>query len=405
MQIVPKVVILIAFTGALSQPVASFANQESNREWGTLSIDLRNYAFERDFEGATTDREDIAVGGIVRYRSRDWSGISAGLSLYTSQCLEVDDDKNVYGLLGKDEQGDHESYSVLGEAFFKWHAEDTEFRIGRQQITTPWLNPHDVRMTPNSFEAVFLKNSSMKGLELSFAHVTKVKPKTETQFLAMSEYVAADGDEPLTLVGASWSGVPGLRLQGWDYLVHEVWNDIYLRADYSREAADMKWSAGVRYLQRRSAGDELAGDVDTEHTGITVAVERGGLILDAAMSRNGDNGFSRPWGHDTTISNQVHVADRAREQAWKVGAKYTFGPGALHGVVVAGLISELDTPDSGVDASQDRREWNLDLRYAFSGALNGLTLRARYADIDESATPAADDHTDVRFYLRYQNEF
>ena len=74
-------------------------------------------------------------------------------------------------------------------------------------------------------------------------------------------------------------------------------------------------------------------------------------------------------------------------------------------VVLAGLVSELDTPDSGVYASQDRREWNLDLRYAFSGPLKGFSLRARYAGIDESATLDADDHADVRFYLRYQNEF
>jgi hypothetical protein len=111
-----------------------------------LVAGIRNYFFQRDFKGGSTDKESLAIGAILRGRIHPHPNLSAGMSLYTSQGAGLNDrEKDVYNLLAEDSAGDHENYTALGEAFFEIHNEDISFKLGRQEMFTPRLNRHDVR--------------------------------------------------------------------------------------------------------------------------------------------------------------------------------------------------------------------------------------------------------------------
>lgn len=99
---------------------------------GALRGEFRNYYFIRDYD-QRNDREDIASGGMLYGRTAPLHGISAGIAFYTAQEMGLNDsDKDVYGLLAKDANGNHESFSVLGEAFIQGEFGNTTLKLGRQ---------------------------------------------------------------------------------------------------------------------------------------------------------------------------------------------------------------------------------------------------------------------------------
>jgi hypothetical protein len=387
-------------------PLVTAGEFSGAAESASLSVDIRQHSFQRNFEGDTRDMEDLALGGILRLRKTLVPGLDAGLGLYVANGLGLNDDnKAVYGLLGRDEQGRHRDYAVLGEGYLRYGRDADSLSIGRVGIKTPWVNPHDVRLTPNAFEAVVLRHRVLPGGGITLAHVSRMKRKNGTRFLPMSEHAAGEGDEPVSLIGLVYSGLPRTRLQLWDYLAHQMWNDVYLRLDrkWASEAGP-DYVADLRCLKRKSLGAALAGPLDTYHCGVGLGLKYGGLSGRLAWSRNGDQGITRVWGHDMTVSNQVYVADRARESAWKFAAGYRFSNQGLPSLRAALVYSVANTPDSGPAASPDRGELNLDLGYEFGESLQGLSLRARYALVNEWGTDRAEDVTDVRFYIRYRFE-
>jgi hypothetical protein len=93
------------------------------------------------------------------------------------------------------------------------------------------------------------------------------------------------------------------------------------------------------------------------------------------------------------------VADRAKEVAWLLGAKYS--PTSIPMLKIGASIARHNTPDSGIYRSPDRKEYNFDLNYNLDKLISGMSLRGRYAWVDESGT-GAEDLSDLRFYLRYK---
>ena len=125
---------------------------------GDLHGEFRNYYYVRDFD-QRNEREDIASGGMLYYRTAPLHGINAGIAFYTGQAMGVNDsDQDVYGLLAADANGNHDSFSVLGEAFIQGQFGNTTIKLGRQELETPYVNTDDNRLTPQSTESYAVIN-------------------------------------------------------------------------------------------------------------------------------------------------------------------------------------------------------------------------------------------------------
>ena len=396
------ITVLSMETGAFAADNFATALKESR-----INGEFRCYFFQRDFASGPTDLEDFAVGGRLHLETGSLYGINAGGSLYTAQGMGLNDDnKDVYNLLAKDNNGDHKSYAALGEAYLQGEFSKTMLTIGRHEMKTPWIDFYDIRMTPQSFEAIVINNKDIDELEIVAAHVTKMKPRTASTFMPMSEAAGATQKKPVTLSGLIFTGLPGLKCQLWDYYAHEMWNDIYARTDY-----DVKINSytslftNARYLIRKDVGDQIIGPLDTYMFGVGGGLRIHGAQLTLDYGKNGDQSILRPWGHDLAISVQVHVADRADEEAWSTGFAYDFNEIGLKGLSGGVIYADFNTPDRGINASPDRNEINFDLQYQFSGFLQGLILRVRYAIIDEDEALKGTDFNDFRFYLSYKFNF
>ncbi|MEW8492502.1 MAG: OprD family outer membrane porin [Candidatus Thiodiazotropha taylori] len=360
------------------------------------SADLRSYFFQRDFKDGRTDWEAFSVGGVLKGLLHPSEQINLGMSLYTSQGLGLNDDsKDVYSLLATDSAGDHKGYTSLGEAYIQAHYNSWIFRLGRQEIKTPWLNTHDVRMTPHSFDAVLLKWNVDQNSSIQLCHAVEMKTRTEKKSRPMSEVAGAGGDKGVSCLGYEQEGE--LSVQLWGYRVHELWDDLYMRLDYKPEGDN--WYIVGRYLIRESSGKQLVGIQDSWHGGITAGHKTQYFEYALSLSDTGNHTIRYHWGHATAIANQVMVANRAEEQAIKLAVR--FWPVVFPGVSFGLSYSLHDTPDSGGNQSVDLEEYNIDFKYILNEWLPGASLRLRHAYVNEDGL-GEQDHTDSRMYLRYQ---
>lgn len=175
------VVIIIAF---LSFAGASFAADDLKNafEEAEVSGQFRFQFFKRDYDTRAT-REDIAAGGMLYYRTAPLNGFRMGVTFYTGQGMGLNDsNKDVYGLLAKDANGNHDSFLSLAESYISLEKYDSVLKIGRQELELPWINGDDNRLTPQTTQACTLVNRSFPDLEIFIGHITKMRGKASEDF-------------------------------------------------------------------------------------------------------------------------------------------------------------------------------------------------------------------------------
>ena len=397
--------ITLTMIAMLTLTISAFAADDLKSAFkeGELYGQFRTYYFNRDFDTSNT-REDLATGGMLYYRTAPLYGVNLGIAFYTAQGMGLNsDDKTVYGLLASDSNGNHQSFSVLGESYIQMTRWDTTLKIGRQELETPWINTDDSRLTPQSTEAYTLFNKSIAGLEFFVSHVTKMRGKTSTDFVSMTKFAGiTTDDKPVTASGITFSGIEGLKAQLWDFYAYDYLNDIYLRADYDRKISDnISGFGAVQYLNQEDMGDKLGGAQSTHTYAVEGGLKAYGFTLGLAYARVGDQDVVYPWGYDFIVSAQINDCYRADETGIQAKLGYDFGKLGLKGFSAKIVYVDFDTPETGVNASADINETNFDAKYKFDGYFKGLGLRARYAIIDKDEAQGGEDFTDSRLYLTY----
>lgn len=406
MKLVKTLLIVLAVL-ALALPAAAADKATNLKEAftkGKVRGEFRFYTFQRDFDKTTTDRQDIAAGGSLHYETAPLYGINVGFTFYTSQGMGLnDDDKAVYGLLASD-NGNHQSYSVLGESYIQGTFGGTTIKIGRQEMRTLFVNVHDIRLTPQTFMAYQVQNTSLPGTTFTLAYVTQVKRRTSTSFETMSDFTGASKDSEVLTGGVVYKGIKGLKLQLWDAYANDIMNAVFFQADYSfKVAKDFGLFFSGQYLNEKDKGDKLAGKIDTDMFGLKAGFKTMGFTFYLAYNSVGDGSAALyPWGGCPQYSSiQIFDGNRADEKTVLGKLAYDFGRLGIKGLSAYVLHAQYDTPDSGVNASPDRKETDFNLQYNFSGALKGLSIRARMAIVDQDEALGGEDFNDYRLYIKY----
>lgn len=374
-----------------------------------LTLKPRTYYLDRDRD-LSPDSAAWALGGALEYRSGWWlERLQLGATLFTSQKLYGPDGKDGTQLLGS---GQH-SFTVLGEAFLTARlGEDAGLRIGRQSFDIPFLNKHDIRMVPNTFEAVALGRPSKEGFSWLATYVDRMKRKFDDSFIAMSEAAgAADSNEGLGVLAAQYAfGDDSLVGATWQRSF-EVMDTLFLKAEKSFPlASGRSLRLYGQYTDQRSRGEELIGGFRTNLVAAMAELFVGNASFRLAGSTTGSQkGIQSPYGGPPNyLSIIVENFDRAGEQAWMGGVSYDFKDTALKGLSLFTNYASGSTPDSGSNATPDETELDLtvDYRFAKDGPLDGLWVRLRGAWINQDEGEAgANDFFDFRVIVNYSIRF
>jgi hypothetical protein len=369
-----------------------------------LILNFRTYYFYRDKDGASNN-EAWALGGSLSYESGRWRDrLQVGLAGYTSQKLYGPDSRDGTLLLKPGQQ----SFSVLGQAYLDMQIIDgMNLRLYRQTFNNlPYVNKHDSRMAPNTFEAYTLKGIGLKNTDFIVAHVTKMKTRNTSSFEYMSEVAGYKGtSKGLTMGGVRYGFSQGNDIGAISQYSWDLWNTLYAEANVIWELTtetDIRLS--LQHTDQRSVGDELAGDFETYvFSGNVDASYQGAIVNFAFSTTDSDSGIRSPYGgYPGYISLMVKDFDRADEDAWLVGLSYDFSSLGLDGLSSFFNYANGNTPESGAAASPDQEEFDLTVDYRFKrDFLKGLWLRVRGAYLNQDG-PDSVDVKDFRVIVNYE---
>src|SRR5688572_6550791 len=185
------VAILVLLSGAesvlgqLTTPTPPTSAAESSTEQGQTPLDesfdfrefqlekrrkaLEDTTFEFNLRTMYIDRNQFDGSYDQAWAHGGWAGIKTGFFLdhiafgvtgYTSQPVYAPESRDGTLLLETGQEG----YTVLGEAYAQIRIVDGHnITVGRKGFDTPFINRNDVRMTPNTFEAIVYQGRTELG--------------------------------------------------------------------------------------------------------------------------------------------------------------------------------------------------------------------------------------------------
>ena len=372
---------------------------------GKFDLNIRSYYMKRTY-GISSPQESLAVGGWLGYRTPWWHSLMVGLTVFTSQGLIfTDQDKGGAGILGPQQNG----YTALGDAYLKGKVSKTELTVFRQELDTPFINPHDSRMTPNTFEAYTITSQDLPLFTLVASHVTKIKPWTNTSFEGMSEAAGFAGtNEPVTMAGAVFEPAKNYKLNLWEYYCNNLMNIIYARGDGEwKYSDDLAFVTSLQFLNQQDVGNAMAGSFNTGMVGVQEIVKWKGLGLTFAYtSTANDHDIINPWaGYPGFTSMIVKDNNRAGENTWLAGLSCDFSSLGINGLSAFSNFTTSSTPKTGPQASPSQNELDFTVDYRFQKLLDGLWVRLRTAFITQDKTMGGQDMQDYRVIVNYRIPF
>lgn len=404
---------------------------------GKASGQVRAFYIDRDYSGiVSTHRDATAIGGYLKYETGAWNGLNLGAAFYTSNGLFLGDKTLSTGadnpevdptLLGKS----NDSVTYMGEAYVQYKNGNTTFKGGRQKLDTPMAGSDDARMLPNLFEAYVLSNTDVKDTTLIAAHVTKfaqgsfgrvynaaadpvlsvtsgyslVDSRNHVgEFVDMGTYAIGENTGGVSVAAAIYSGIPGLKLQLWDYYAQDILNAVYAEASYGwAYASGVAPYVAAQWINERDVGSNNVIDkVESDFVAAKMGVKVANFDISAAISHNtkddasaANGGTISPWGGMPAYTQGMVTRHQfmAGTDAWKVAAAYdwkNYGVNLNTGVYYVEYDMDPLNGYSAPTASDESSESGFDIIYNPQAVKNlQLRLRANYAR-DFKETTAGD---------------
>lgn len=372
----------------------------------TFNFNLRTYYMDRD-KFDDTESQAWAAGGWAGVKTGYFlDHISLGLTGYTSQRLEGDEDQDGTLLLAPGQEG----YSVLGELYADVRILDClNLIVGRKEFDTPFINRNDTRMTPNTFEAIVLQGiGELKdgaSIKYGAGYFDQIKERNADDFVSMSVDAGSTVERGVFAAGGLYKK-GNFSFGGIDYYSEDMINIAYLEAKLEVPICnEWKVNFATQYIDQRSVGDELLpdGDFNSRQFGIKAEVPVGDALFSAAYTdASGDANVQNPWsGYPGYTAVQVQDFNREGEGAFLLRAGYDFA--AIDGLSAYALGVFGTEPDQPGEFRQD--EYDVNLQWApTEGTLKGLSLRLRYAIVEQHGGDD-DTLTDFRVICNYAFAF
>lgn len=153
-----------------------------------------NHLLQKDYYYAN------ALGGALSYHTANFHGFSAGLvgiyvynvgssalhdSMLTSNELQLFDITNA---------SNRKNLDRLEELFISYQWKNNLIKFGKQDITTPLVNPQDSRMKPSVVKGIWTELEVFNFLQLKGGWFTKASPRSTVEWYPISEAIGIYGN-------------------------------------------------------------------------------------------------------------------------------------------------------------------------------------------------------------------
>src|SRR5947208_5288372 len=409
---------------------------------------LKDTKFEFNFRTFYLDRSQFSGAESQAWAIGGWLGVKTGYFLdhiafgatvYTSNPIYAPDDRDGTLLLAPGQNG----YTILGEFYAELRIiKDLGITVGAKGYDTPFINRNDVRMTPNTFEAIVLQGRTKLGMSSSddastptdggiglskdgkevavsapspaqdvasikygLGYFYAIKERNDSEFVSMAQDAGADVQHGVWSAGALYEKGK-FNIGAIEYYCDDVINIAYAESNLEVPLADdWKLKFACQYVDQGSVGDNLLqGHSFSGHQfGLKLDVPVRNALFTAAFTHAwGTANLQNPWsGYPGYTSVQVQDFNRAGESAFLLRAGYDFP--WVDGLSAYALAVFGTDPDQAGQFRQNEFDFNLQWGPK-KGVLEGLSLRLRYAVVQQFGGDV-NNLTDFRAICNYVIKF
>ncbi|OUS13453.1 hypothetical protein A9Q89_02935 [Gammaproteobacteria bacterium 53_120_T64] len=371
-------------------------------------LHLRSYLLDRNIDNAP-DKQALAVGAWLTWRSAYWLDLfQFSATAYTSNRVVGDKNKDGSGLL----QDGQKSYGGFSNIYAKVKlGNGSSLRLGRFEMNTPYINKGDIRMIPNSFQGAVLIHKLSENWDAGATYITHIKDRTSSDFEKAYDRAGIEGDEGIAAAGLRYHAAAGHSGGAYGYYAPDVLEMIY--AEYNHrlklnERVDLVVS--TQYTHQSSRGNELGGEFSGDHYGAKLLWESPVVNTTLAYTSYEGDRIRSDWGSIPGYTSvMIKDFNRRGERAYLLGFDKDLAVWNLPGWHIGSNLTTGATDNSGVHASPDQSEWDLNLKYTFQDdLLHGLSLFFRHVRVNQKNSSGANDANDIsgiRMIANYNTRF
>jgi hypothetical protein len=336
-----------------------------------------------------------------------WLQLEAGIA--TSQPLYAPQDEGGTLLLTQ-QQAEVSSVAVANARML---ALGQELIVGRQLVKTPYINPQDNRMIPNTVEGVALvrRRDEAQVFDYGVAYLWGFKARDQSYFVPFSEALGVTEDRGVAVAGAKIVPVTGLTLGAIDYAIPDTLNTAFAEVDWTLPtlSCGLQFRLSVNYTDQRTIGEDLmpGGPFATSQVSGRVAASYHDATVLAALSANGKGAdINGPFGvfPAYTVLEQLNFND-AGETTVVIGAAYDFSHVITDGLkfqVRYGKGWNIVDPQTGAPQSR-QNEFNFEAEYdPMSGPFENVHVQLFYSGVRmPDDAPSDQNQPQVRGVVTY----
>lgn len=377
------------------------------------AINFRSY-YRDEVTNAPTGsgwREAWAAGGSVAFETgRLFDLISGGFVLYTSFPVYAPLEHDGTGLLKPGQQ----QYGSLGQLYGKVHVhKDHEIVAGRYLYDTPFMGPHDNRMSPKTFYGYVLHGtfgdeaSGGPHFRYGGGYIAAMKERNSTEFISMGRSAGALEDRGTGVFGGMFGWGP-VRIGAIEYYTQDVINIAYAEGKYAAVLGNgFSAALSLQFADQRSTGANLLNGGTpfwTNQFGSQLQLGWKSAILTAGYSVvNPGFNMQTPWSANPFYTDaQILAFNRAGENTVMVGLSYVLNELGLPGVAASVFYFNGWTSAAAAGGPLTEYEWNFNLEWRPNWKpLPGLWLRARYGFSATDQNNVRTTVDEIRLILNY----
>lgn len=296
-------------------------------------------------------------------------------------------------LLLTDNQAEVTSFAIANA---KMRGFGQELVVGRQLIKTPYINPQDNRMLPNTFEGAALvrQRAEAGAFDYGVGYLWGFKARDSSCFVPFSQALGLPEDRGILLAGAKAMPVEGLTVGAINYYMDDVLSTTFAEADWIIDAAPFQLRWSVNYTDQRTVGADLLGGgpyTTGQLSGRFAASYANATLLFAASRNASAAALAGPFGSFPayTVLDQLNF-NEAGQQTLVVGAAYDFSKLITDGLKLQTRYGwawgAVDGPTGAPLTRQN--EFNVELEYLpAAGPLKNIHVQIFYSAVELPGNP------------------
>ena len=363
-----------------------------------------------------------SIAAELRYVTDSFYGFKLGFGFQSAHDLgfQKRDALSAVDYKSEDDARNSVSATLLSEAHIQYAFSKSDITIGRQKIKTPLIMTSTAFALEDSFDAAVVTIGEIPQTMIKLFYIQDWRMRYGNDASPSPTQQDEHFEKRMYSVFFKNNSITGLTLDGQYLTTNEkkkIWDapvfvnaggydEYYIQADYKLPVS-FPISLAMTYAGAHYDNPTIAGKDTATLYGFKVATELSGVKLNIAYTTvDEEANFPGTFGHvpdvvaytDMLTNNAIF----AGVDAYSIEAIYGFGiPGFSSGMKFAHYTQSDEGIKNASMNLDDADEVNIDLTYAFSGALKGLSTRlwAGYGTYDVSGE---DDFIYARWYLSYK---